>query len=251
MAFVLRSWMKLSAGAVVVAGIALVFDAATAPVVVGRLDRMAKEVIVREGGADIRADFHTSTGALTRHPTLYGGESVDDGRRVRIARAIAALPGAGGVHWASRGAGPAPGTSETPERGPYHCQRDVESLLAQRVIRFNEGSASITADSATLLDEVADALEPCGGSIIAIAGHSDAVGDAAINLRLSRQRARAVREALVARGLPRDGLRAQGYGSQRPIAGIPPEDSANRRIEFSVIAIEPLQPTPIDTPDAG
>ena len=63
-------------------------------------------------------------------------------------------------------------------------------------------------------------------------------------------RARAVREALVRRGIPRDGLRANGIGSQQPVDGLAPTDPANRRIEFSVIRTEPLRPTPVDTPGA-
>ena len=67
---------------------------------------------------------------------------------------------------------------------------------------------------------------------------------------LSMDRARAVREALIARGIPRDGLRARGVGSSVPVEGLDAEDPANRRIEFSVIRTEPLTPTPIDTPGA-
>ena len=70
------------------------------------------------------------------------------------------------------------------------------------------------------------------------------------NLELSQERARTVREGLVERGIPRDGLRARGIGSQEPVEGLAPGDPANRRIEFSVIATEPLLPTPVDTPGA-
>ena len=101
-----------------------------------------------------------------------------------------------------------------------------------------------------MLDEVAEALRPCLGSIIAITGHTDKSGTEPGNLALSMDRARAVREALVSRGIPRDGLRASGVGSSQPVAGLAPSDPANRRIEFSVIRTEPLRPTPVDTPEA-
>jgi OOP family OmpA-OmpF porin len=102
-----------------------------------------------------------------------------------------------------------------------------------------------------VLDEVADALSPCVGSIIAVTGHTDGNGDTDANLALSRARAEAVRWALVGRGIPADGLRAAGYGSERPIEGLAPVDPANRRIEFSVIEAMPLQPTPVDMPGPG
>ncbi|MDT0576183.1 OmpA family protein [Croceicoccus sp. F390] len=247
----LKPWMTVLAGAVLTILIGMASLGMTAAALVSALDSRTRIVIQREGGGDIAARFRTSNGWLTRHPRLSGGELLDDGRRARVARAIAAIPGVGGVHWAAAGnKRPAGAAEEEVERGPFHCQRDVEALLAQRVIRFREASARITPDSGALLDEVVDALKPCGGSIIAISGHSDAVGDEAINMRLSKNRASAVREALVQRGLPRDSMRAQGYGSMQPIAELPPEDPANRRIEFSVIEVARTQPTPIDIPGA-
>jgi OOP family OmpA-OmpF porin len=58
----------------------------------------------------------------------------------------------------------------------------------------------------------------------------------------------AVQDALVERGIPADGLRVRGVGSSEPVEGLPPEDPANRRIEFSVLATQPVTPTPVDTP---
>ena len=131
---------------------------------------------------------------------------------------------------------------------PLHCEEDVGALLRARTIRFEEGSARIDAASGELIDEVAGALRPCLGSIIAIAGHTDASGPEAGNIALSRERAEAVQAALVRRGIPADGLRARGHGSRSPVEGLEPTDPANRRIEFAVIATEPVRPTPVDTP---
>ena len=58
----------------------------------------------------------------------------------------------------------------------------------------------------------------------------------------------AVRMALVGRGIPSEGLRTAGLGSAKPVEGLDPIDSANRRIDFSVIEKVRLTPTPIDTP---
>lgn len=243
-------WLKIAIGAALVVVIGLVGAWQTSGAIAARLQAKAEAAIVRAGGGDIRAEFRTAQGWPTRHPRLLGGADLDDGTRSRVARAVAAIPGVGGVHWAETERR-RPSGNPVVEPGPFHCERDVEALLAVRVIRFAEGSAEFEAASKVLLDEVAAALKPCRGSIIAIAGHSDAVGDAAVNLRLSGERAAAVRDALVARGLPRDSLRARGFGSARPVEGLDPEDPANRRIEFSVISIAPQVPTPVDTPDAG
>ena len=132
-----------------------------------------------------------------------------------------------------------------------HCQEDVERILETRTIRFSEASARIDPGSERLLDEVANSLRPCVGSIIAITGHTDGNGDPAANVALSLARTNAVRYGLIGRGIPADGLRSTGVGSQEPIAGLDPLDPANRRIEFSVIVSAPVKPTPIDTPGAG
>jgi OOP family OmpA-OmpF porin len=121
--------------------------------------------------------------------------------------------------------------------------------LATRTIRFQEASAAIDPASDALIDEVAAALRPCASSRIAITGHTDAQGDEPANVLLSLARARAVREALVARGIARSALRARGRGSAEPIEGLDPTDPANRRIEFAIITPVRIKPTPIDTPN--
>lgn len=127
----------------------------------------------------------------------------------------------------------------------------MQGILRTRSIRFAEASAAIDPASGELLDEVAAALRPCGGSIIAITGHTNAQGDEAANLALSSERAVAVRNALAVRGIDMAGLRARGLGSQQTVPGLDPADPANRRIEFSVIAPVSLEPTVVDTPGPG
>ena len=195
----------------------------------------------------IISNFVNINGSPTRHPVLEGGGALNEATRARVARAVYDVPGVGGVVWSD---GTLRAESDEPTYQPLHCQEDVEGLLRTRSIRFEEASSALLPASRILLDEVADALRPCLGSIIAITGHTDKAGTEPGNLALSMERARVVREALVRRGIPRDGLRASGVGSSRPVEGLAPSDPANRRIEFSVIRTEPLRPTPVDTPGA-
>ncbi|MGI8944026.1 MAG: OmpA family protein [Qipengyuania sp.] len=208
---------------------------------------MAREAIAVTGGEPVKAHFLNNWGAATRHPRLSHGNGLDESTRARVAGAVASIPGVGGVFWAD---GTVVAESGDPAFTPLHCQDDVDGLLRTRTIRFEEGSSELTATSAPLLDEVAEALRPCLGSRIAVTGHTDKSGAEEANLALSFDRARAVREELVGRGIPRDSLRATGVGSSSPAEGLTPEDPANRRIEFSVIMIKPLVPTPVDTPGA-
>ena len=218
----------------------------------GRADRMAerlshdaRSVLAAEGLDDVQARFSNRYGSPSRHPLLSGGESLDDPQRLRAAQLVKALPGVGGVNWVD-GSANAGGGERNFE--PLHCQEDVDGLLRTRTIRFEEASAALIPASRMLLDEVAQALEPCSGAIIAITGHTDKSGNEAANVALSMDRARVVREALVRRGIPRSSLRARGMGSSEPMERLTAEDPANRRIEFSVIRMEPLTPTPVDTP---
>jgi OOP family OmpA-OmpF porin len=203
------------------------------------------------GGAGIALNFVTRQGWLTRHPTLSGGEALDDKIRTRVAAAIAAVRGVGGVHWQTSRARPRAFAESGEPNNLLHCQSDVEAVLKARSIRFSEASASLDPASQAVLDEVATVLRPCLGGIIAITGHSNSAGDEGANVALSQARADAVRWALIGRGIPADGLRTTGLGSQKPIEGLDPADVANRRIDFSVIEKVRVVPTPIDTPGPG
>lgn len=203
--------------------------------------------ITEVGGDPVRARLVNALGSPTRHPVLEDGSTLDEATRARVARAVAQVRGIGGVFWAD---GTFTARADAPQFTPLHCQEDVQVLLRSRTLRFETGSSSLVPGSQILLDEVAEALRPCLGSIIAVSGHTDSSGPEPGNLELSRERAVAVREALIRRGIPREGLQARGYGSRVPVPGLAPSDPANRRIEFTVVATEPLVPTPVDTPGA-
>ena len=197
------------------------------------------------GLGQITPRFADRHGSPSRHPVLSGGEDLDDETRTRAARLVARVPGVGGVSWID---GTVRAEQDSATFEPLHCQEDVDGLLRTRTVRFEEASTALLPASRILLDEVAEALTPCAGAIIAITGHTDASGNEADNLALSLDRARVVREALVGLGIPRSSLRARGVGSSVPMERLNPEDAANRRIEFSVIRMEPVTPTPVDTP---
>lgn len=132
-----------------------------------------------------------------------------------------------------------PASDDSPAREIARAARDCEqifgSLLADRRIEFDTGSASILAISSPLLDDLAKAAEDCP-VVIRIEGHSDSVGPADVNRILSLARAEAVRGALIERGIPPERLAAEGFGSERPIGDNTTEEgrAMNRRIEFKV-----------------
>jgi len=240
-----KPYVVLLLGALAVAALAGLAALLNASRMAGALEARAAAAIAAAGGEPVTADFSPSFAWATRHPVLSGGERLDEATRDRVAKAVAAIPGVGGIRWAD---GHALAESAAAAAEPLDCEEDVDALLRARTIRFEEGSARIDLASEALIAEVASALRPCLGSIIAITGHTDASGPEPGNLELSRERADAVRLALIAQGIPADGLRASGLGSRSPVDGLEPGDPANRRIEFSVLATQPVKPTPVDTP---
>jgi OOP family OmpA-OmpF porin len=87
---------------------------------------------------------------------------------------------------------------------------------------------------APVLDRAAAMLAGRPDLAVAVVGHSDNVGSLDSNIRLSRDRAAAVVEALVARGVPRERLRAEGVGWLAPRQSNATEAGrgANRRVEL-------------------
>lgn len=245
----IHSLALILGGAAACAALAVASAMAHGPAEIAALEARARTALDAAGGDVINASFRTPRGALTRHPLLSGGTDLPLDLRQRAADAVGRVKGVGGVRWADRPLSNADGSRAPQAAAP--CQRDVEAILKSRSIRFADASAAIDPASETLLDEVGTALRPCVGAIIAVIGHTDARGLEAANVALSGQRAAAVRDALLRRGIPSDGLRAKGIGSEQPLPGLDPADPANRRIEFSVIAPVSLRPTPVDTPGAG
>jgi len=105
-------------------------------------------------------------------------------------------------------------------------------------ILFEFGKADIDErEAAPYLDRIAQLLKDKTNRPVVLEGHSDSVGNDAVNLALSEKRAQNVRNALLSRGLPADRLTARGYGKSRPLA---PNDTElgrklNRRVELIVL----------------
>lgn len=127
----------------------------------------------------------------------------------------------------------APVAKPVPVAALQACERSLASLLAAEEIEFASASAVISARSAPLLDRLAKEARGCPGNI-RIEGHTDNIGRANFNLRLSDDRAAAVRAALIERGVPADRLQSEGFGATRPLADNHTAEgrAKNRRIEF-------------------
>lgn len=106
-------------------------------------------------------------------------------------------------------------------------------------IMFDTGKATIKPESDKLMDEIAEVIKTAGAGIdlIEIGGHADKMGDEKANLKLTDDRAKAVLDGLVKRGVDPKKLRAKGYGEYCPeMAGDSPEaHEKNRRVQFAIL----------------
>lgn len=107
--------------------------------------------------------------------------------------------------------------------------------VALHDILFDTGKATLKPESAAALAPVGELLKTEAGLSLEIQGHTDNVGQPATNLRLSQDRAAAVKAYLVQTfGIPAARLSTTGLGDTRPVAPNTAEDgrARNRRVEL-------------------
>lgn len=104
-------------------------------------------------------------------------------------------------------------------------------------VLFEVGRAELLPSARKNIDDVIELLESEPGKRIRIEGHTDATGPAALNLRLSQQRADAVRAALIERGIEPGRMEAVGMGEDFPIASNDTEAgrARNRRVDIILL----------------
>ncbi|MEM8514038.1 OOP family OmpA-OmpF porin [Massilia sp. MP_M2] len=113
----------------------------------------------------------------------------------------------------------------------------LDAALAERIIEFESGKATLTPAGIAVLDGMTAALHKIKGVKVALIGHTDNAGSRAGNLSLSQARAEAVKAYVVAQGIAAESIAVSGEGPDRPLADnrTPEGKARNRRIEFKVI----------------
>ena len=106
-------------------------------------------------------------------------------------------------------------------------------------VTFATGSTTITPSFQATLNEVAESLTKYPNSLVDVYGHTDTVGSTASNQTLSEERARAVTNYLVSRGVAASRIRWQGFGeTQLKVATADNvNEPRNRRVEIKVVPI--------------
>ncbi|MCB9224244.1 MAG: OmpA family protein [Crocinitomicaceae bacterium] len=111
---------------------------------------------------------------------------------------------------------------------------EERSVFTLDDLHFDTNSSVIKPDSFHMLDRLAEYLISEQGVKFEIAGHTDSDGADDANLTLSNNRAKAVRDYLIKRGVSSDQLVAKGYGEKEPVADNSTTEgkAKNRRTEI-------------------
>ncbi|MEH6357787.1 MAG: OmpA family protein [Pseudomonadales bacterium] len=113
---------------------------------------------------------------------------------------------------------------------------DEIKLIMPGNITFDTGRAELKARFYSTLDSVALVIGEYNKTRVDVAGHTDSTGGAALNQRLSEQRAASVVNYLASQGVASGRLYTTGYGSRYPVADNTTAlgRASNRRVEINL-----------------
>ncbi|MCB0396058.1 MAG: PD40 domain-containing protein [Flavobacteriales bacterium] len=123
---------------------------------------------------------------------------------------------------------------------------EIKDKIELKNLYFEYNSAKLTKDSEKELNKLYRFLKKNPTLVISVQGHTDNKGSDAANMTLSQKRTESVKKYLEEKGILGARIRAQGYGSTRPIAinnnpdgtDNPDGRALNRRIEIIIIGGE-------------
>ena len=121
------------------------------------------------------------------------------------------------------------------------CDRTLASLMEN--VNFDFDKADITAESESILDEVARILASFPDEKYLVSGYTDARGSDSYNDKLSKERAKAVYNALLSRGVPESRLCYRGFGKRTAVVPGSAEDDVrrgDRKVVLERVTWDPL-----------
>jgi outer membrane protein OmpA-like peptidoglycan-associated protein len=118
-----------------------------------------------------------------------------------------------------------------------------DANLTLKDIYFESNSSSLFESSFEELDRVIKLMKSYPSMKIEIAAHTDDVGSAAYNTRLSKERANSVINYITGNSIPEDKLISKGYGESSPVVPNDSEENRgkNRRVELKILDIQLAQ----------
>lgn len=106
-----------------------------------------------------------------------------------------------------------------------------------KTILFDTGKSTIKSESLSVMVDIIRILTEYPNANFTVEGHTDSVGSATSNQRLSEARANSVRDFLIKEGITSNRLSAKGYGEDKPIATNANRNGRkqNRRVEINLM----------------
>lgn len=126
----------------------------------------------------------------------------------------------------------------TPDQMSLYEEVVSKGKFTTRDILFDVGKATIKPESFNTINRIASFMKEHPDMVFRIEGHTDSDGGDEFNLKLSQDRASAIRQALIKFGIRENRLQAKGFGETKPIAtNLTVEGrSLNRRVEFVTLS---------------
>lgn len=120
-------------------------------------------------------------------------------------------------------------------RPPRHAAGEVLRLTN---LIFAAGNAKINPESYDELNRLAELMRENPGMVIQLEGHTDYIGAANDNLRLSQRRVEAVKNYLASKGIARSRMKTKAFGGSEPLSreDTPEAHRLNRRVEVRILS---------------
>ncbi len=127
----------------------------------------------------------------------------------------------------------------TIRRDFYVTPLEIGQSVEIENIYFETGRAVLKPESFRSLNAIVEFLKEYPNVVLEIGGHTDNVGSAEVNQRISNERAFAVTEYVVSQGIGKERVVSKGYGFSKPIASNTTEEGRrrNRRVDFTIIGL--------------
>jgi len=122
------------------------------------------------------------------------------------------------------------------ERNLYLSPIEIGKSITLQNVFFERSKADLLPDSHAELDRLVKVLSDNPQLKIELLGHTDNVGDPALNIKLSEDRVTTIKNYLISKNISAKRLSGKGYGGSKPIASNATEETRklNRRVEFII-----------------
>ena len=112
----------------------------------------------------------------------------------------------------------------------------MERTIILDDVLFDFDKSTIKPEAAKILDRLVAFMNENKDKKVNLSGHTDSIGTAAYNQKLSERRANSVKAYIVKKGVDASRISAQGFGETKPIADNKTREgrAKNRRVEIKV-----------------